>query len=94
MTTKKNSPGIRLALKVTPNARRNEITGYKDGVIQIKVAAPPEKGKANKALIDLVAETLGIRKSSITIIKGETSRNKVVLIKGISSENISRLLKT
>jgi uncharacterized protein (TIGR00251 family) len=89
----KNRPGIRLATRVTPNAGRNEITGYKDGVLQVKVAAPPVKGKANKALVDLLAEKLEIRKSSINIIKGETSRNKVVLISGISNEDISKLLK-
>jgi uncharacterized protein (TIGR00251 family) len=88
----KNSQGIRLALRVSPNAGRNEISGYKEGVLQVKVAAAPVKGKANKALTDLLAERLGIRKSAITIIKGETSRNKVVLINGISSENLSKLL--
>jgi uncharacterized protein (TIGR00251 family) len=91
--TKKDNPGIRLATRVTPNAGRNQITGYKDGVLQVKVAAPPEKGKANKALVDLLSDRLGIRKSSIDIIKGETSRNKVVLINGISSEDLSKLLK-
>jgi uncharacterized protein (TIGR00251 family) len=92
LSTYKNSQGIQLALKVTPNAGRNEISGYKEGVLQVKVAAAPVKGKANKALTDLLAERLGIRKSAITIIKGETSRNKVVLINGISSENLSKLL--
>jgi uncharacterized protein (TIGR00251 family) len=87
----KNRPGIRLALRVSPNAGRNEITGYKDGVLQVKVAAAPAKGKANKALTDLLAERLGIRKSAITIIKGETSRNKVILINGISSEDLKKL---
>jgi uncharacterized protein (TIGR00251 family) len=87
----KNSQ-VRLALRVSPNAGRNEISGYKEGVLQVKVAAAPVKGKANKALTDLLAERLGIRKSAITIIKGETSRNKVVLINGISSENLSKLL--
>ena len=91
MSTYKNQ-GIRLALRVSPNAGRNEISGYKEGVLQVKVAAAPVKGKANKALTDLLAERLGIRKSAITIIKGETSRNKVVLINGISSENLSKLL--
>jgi uncharacterized protein (TIGR00251 family) len=92
LSINKSSPGIRLAIKVTPNAGRDEITGFKDGVLQVKVAAAPEKGKANKALVDLLSERLGVRKSSITIIKGETSRNKVVLINGISNEDLSKLL--
>jgi len=91
---KKDSPGIRVAIKVTPNAGRNEITGYKDEILQVKVAAAPEKGKANKALVDLLAEKLGVRKSSIAIIKGETSRKKVILFNGISSEELIKKLNT
>jgi len=91
---KKDSPGIRVAIKVTPNAGRNEITGYKDEILQVKVAAAPEKGKANKALVDLLAEKLGVRKSSIVIIKGETSRKKVILFNGISSEELIKKLNT
>ncbi len=91
MGIKKGSQGIRLALKVTPNAGRNEIIGYKDGALHIKVAVAPEKGKANKALVDLLAERLGIRKSAVTIIKGKTSRNKVVFINGVSSEDLKKL---
>ena len=91
MGIKKGSQGIRLALKVTPNTGRNEIIGYKDGVLHIKVAVAPEKGKANKALVDLLAERLGIRKSAVTIIKGKTSRNKVVFINRVSSEDLKKL---
>ncbi len=94
MGIKKDSPGIRVAIKVTPNAGRNEITGYKDEILQVKVAAAPEKGKANKALVDLLAEKLGVRKSSIAIIKGETSRKKVILFNGISSEELIKKLNT
>jgi uncharacterized protein (TIGR00251 family) len=76
----------RLAVKVTPNAGRSEITGIKEGVLQIKIGAPPDKGKANKELVDFLSEKLGIRKSSILIIKGGTSRNKVIVIEGLSAE--------
>ena len=93
MSIYKNNPGVRLAIKVTPNAGRNEITGLKDGFLQVRVTAAPEKGKANKAVMDLLAEKWGLRKSSITIIKGETSRNKIVLINGLNSEDISSILK-
>jgi len=91
---KKDSPGIRVAIKVTPNAGSNEITGYKDEILQVKVAAAPEKGKANKALVDLLAEKLGVRKSSIAIIKGETSRKKVILFNGIRNEELIKKLNT
>ena len=94
MTVNKGSPGIRLAVKVTPHAGRNEITGFKDGVLQVKVAAAPEKGKANKELTDFLAEKLGIKKSSVFIIKGQTSRYKVLFIQGISDDALSKLIKT
>ena len=55
MSANKDSQGIRLAIKVTPNAGRNEITGFKDGVLQVRIAAPPDKGKANKELIDFLS---------------------------------------
>jgi uncharacterized protein len=79
-----------LAVKVTPNASRNEIIGFTDGVLQVRIAASPVKGKANKELADFLGKALGIRKSSISIVKGRISRNKVVAIEGISRDNILR----
>ncbi len=77
-----------LAIKVTPNAGRNEITGWRDEVLQVKIAAPPEKGKANQELIDYLSGALGVKKSAISIIKGETGRNKVIEIEGMGREEI------
>ncbi len=60
--------------------------------LHVKIAAAPEKGKANKELIDFLSERLDVRKSSIQIVKGETSRNKVVSIEGLDgAEAIRRL---
>jgi uncharacterized protein (TIGR00251 family) len=84
----KNSNDARLAVKVTPNAGRSEITGLKDGVLQVRVAAPPDKGKANKELINVLAERLGIRKSAVLIVKGQTSRHKTIIIEGMSGEEL------
>jgi uncharacterized protein len=88
LSANKDSQDIRLAVKVTPNAGRNEITGFKDDVLHVRIAAPPDKGKANKELVDFLSEKLGVRKSAIAIIRGLTSRNKVVAITGISQEEI------
>jgi hypothetical protein len=88
----KKSKTARLSVKVTPNAGRNEITGCKEGVWLIKIGAPPDKGKANKELINFLSEKLDIRKSSILIGKGETSRNKVLVIEGLTGEEISKRL--
>jgi uncharacterized protein (TIGR00251 family) len=86
LSADKNIPNARLAVKVTPNAGRNEITGLKDGVLQVRIAAPPEKGKANKELIDFLADRLQVKKSSVLIIKGQTSRYKTITIAGMSGD--------
>jgi uncharacterized protein (TIGR00251 family) len=77
-----------LLLKVSPNASRNEITGLSGGVLQVKIAAAPEAGKANRELIAILSRTLKIKKSAISIIRGETSRHKAVSIEGMSREDI------
>jgi uncharacterized protein (TIGR00251 family) len=82
-----------LSVKVTPSAGRNEITGWRDGALHLKIAAPPEKGKANKELIDFLGRKLGIKKSAISIIKGQTGRNKVITIEGMNREEIIKRLK-
>jgi len=94
MTADSSAKGNRLALKVTPNAGRNAITGVKDGVLQVKVAAPPDKGKANKELIDFLSESLGVRKSAIEIITGHTGRNKIISIEGMSQQEVLKRLST
>jgi uncharacterized protein len=88
----KDMENSRLAVKVTPNAGRNEITGFREGVWHIKIGAPPDKGKANKELIDFLSERLGIKKSAILIIKGHAGRNKVIVIEGLASEETGKLL--
>ena len=88
MNVNKDIQGIRLAIKVTPNASRNEITDFKDGVLQLKIAAPPLKGKANKEIIDFLSRVLGVKKSSIAIIRGLTSRNKIIAIEEMSGDEV------
>lgn len=69
-----------LQLKVVPGASRDEITGWLGEALKVKVSAPPEKGKANRAVLKLLAKLLGVSKSSITIVSGETSQQKVLEI--------------
>jgi len=81
-----------LQVKVRPGAARNEIVGLDGGVLHVKIAAPPEKGKANRELTDFLSVRLGIKKSSITIIKGETGRSKFITIDGLSPEEALKRL--
>jgi len=77
-----------LQLRVHPNAARNEVVGFTNGVLQVRVAAPPVKGKANRELMAFLGKALGIGKDSLTIVKGHTSRNKVIAIEGLSQADI------
>ena len=82
--------GIRLRLKVQPKARREGIGGLTpdpDGVaLKLSVGAPPEDGKANAAVIAMLAEALGVAKSAISVVSGATDRRKLVEIRGSTEE--------
>jgi len=84
--------GVELQLRVHPNAARNELAGFSEGVLRVKVAAPPVKGKANKELIAFLAQKLGLSKGDLTILKGHSSRNKVISVAGLSREELIRRL--
>jgi uncharacterized protein len=81
-----------ITLRVQPNAKRNEVLKLEDGVLHVKIAAPPVKGKANRELIDFLSNLLGVGKGAITIDKGLTSRNKVVAIVGLDQKGIMKRL--
>lgn len=79
--------GWLLAVRVTPKASRDEVTGLRtaaDGAVSlaVKVTAPPDKGKANKAVIDAIAKAAGLPKSAFSVVSGETDRNKTLLVTG------------
>ena len=71
---------MNIEIRVQLNASKDEILGWVEGVLRIRVKALPENGKANEALVSLLASVSGIPKSQIRIIKGFTSRNKVIYI--------------
>lgn len=69
-----------LKVRVIPNAKKNQIVGKYLDMLKIKVTAPPEDGRANRSLIELIANELNKPKNKIQIIKGHTSREKVIQI--------------
>ena len=81
-----------LAVRVTPGAKRNTVTACKEGVWNIKIAALPVEGKANKELFAFLSKKMGIRRSSLNVIKGQSSRNKLVSVSGMSQKEIARRL--
>ncbi len=72
--------GTRLRLRVKPGARKNAIVGVHGGALKLSVIAPPEKGKANDAVVALLANALDVPASAIEIVAGQTSQDKVVTI--------------
>lgn len=73
--------GSALAVRVTPRASRNEIVDLlDDGTIKIRIAAPPAEGEANDALIEFLAEILGVAKSRLDIVAGATGRDKLIAV--------------
>jgi uncharacterized protein len=84
--------GTILPVRAQPGSRRNEIRGEQDGMLKVCVTQSPEKGKANKAVIELMAKSLKLRKSQIELISGETSHQKRFLIRGITPEELAQKL--
>jgi uncharacterized protein (TIGR00251 family) len=84
--------GVVFAVKVVPGSRQTCVCGLLDDMVKIKVSAVPEKGKANKCLVDFLAKQLSAKRSSISIISGQTSAVKSVRVMGISVEQLSRKL--
>jgi len=82
-------PSVRLDVYIQPRASKTELAGMHDGVIKIRIAAPPVENAANRALIDFVAQHLGIAKRSVRVVSGDTSRKKVLELDGISAERVA-----
>lgn len=80
--------GLIIKLKISPNASKNEIIKTEEGV-KVKITAQPIDGKANKALIEFLSKHFKIPKSSIEILRGETSKEKTLLIKTQDDDKIS-----
>lgn len=74
--------GIKLGIKVVPNSSKCEIYGIIDGCLKIKLDVPPVEGKANEKLVKFLSKILGVSKTSIEILSGETNKNKILFIKG------------
>jgi hypothetical protein len=80
----------RLNVKVVPGSSRNQIVGWLGDALKIKVTAPPEKGLANEAVIELLAEALGLSSKDIEIESGHSSPSKIVAINGLDDEAIKK----
>lgn len=82
---------VRFEVYVQPRASRTELAGLHGGVLKVRVAAPPVDAAANRALIEFLAECLGVAKRSVRVVAGETSRTKVLEADGVTPEQIASL---
>lgn len=80
--------GVTFAVKVVPRASKNQIVGMEGDAIKIRLNAPPVEGKANEALVKFLAETLGVSRAQIEIVRGHASRRKLVRVRGMTAEQI------
>lgn len=88
------SEGVLIAVRAHAGARRNELKGGNDGAIRVSVTQAPEKGKANKAIVEYLAQQLGLRKSQLAVVAGETSPQKKVLAREIALEELRERIAT
>jgi uncharacterized protein len=84
--------GATLRLRVAPGARRDEVLGLHGDALKVAVRAPPERGRANEAVIDLLAKRLGVPRARLSLERGAASRDKTVRIEGLDPAEVRRLL--
>jgi uncharacterized protein (TIGR00251 family) len=82
----------RVRLRVVPNARKSEVVGIHGDAIKLNIAAPALDGRANEALVEFIAEKLGIARREVTLASGEKSRDKIISVKGIDEPEVRKRL--
>jgi uncharacterized protein (TIGR00251 family) len=82
----------RLKVRVSPGARRPGISGRHGDAWKVRVAEPPEDGRANEAVLRLLAETLGVPRARVTLVSGHSSRDKIVVLDGVEQKQTEQLL--
>ncbi len=84
---------VKFTVRVVPRASKSEIIGEHDGALKVRIASPPVDGAANAELFKLLAKQLGVSKSNVEIIGGQTSKTKQIRITGITAAQIASVLK-
>ncbi|MBK6588555.1 MAG: YggU family protein [Acidobacteria bacterium] len=93
MNLTEHPDGIVVAVRVIPRASRSEIVGEHDGSLKVRICSPPVDGAANAEIIRLFAKHFGVSKSEVSIISGETSKNKRIKIENLSVSKFEELIK-
>jgi uncharacterized protein len=84
--------GVTFAVKVHPRAKKNAITGELGDSLKVSLTSPPVDGRANEACIEFFAKILKVPRSSVTIASGQTSRNKMIRVAGLTAQQVRERL--
>ncbi len=84
-----HSDGATLAVRAQPGAKRNAVLGEHGGALKVSVTAPPQDGRANEALVEVLRDWLGVKRSQVELLSGATNRNKVFLIRGFTPQQLA-----
>lgn len=85
-----HAEGVILPVRAQPGARKTGVMGEQAGALKIAVTAPPEDGRANKALVEVLREALNLKRSQVELVSGQTSRDKRFLIRGVTVAELQR----
>ncbi|MGB7219239.1 MAG: DUF167 domain-containing protein [Vicinamibacterales bacterium] len=89
---RETSAGVELAVRVVPRARKTAAAGVRDAALVIRLAAPPVEGAANTALVEFLSEALGVPRRAVTILSGERSRHKRLVVSGVTARLVRERL--
>jgi uncharacterized protein (TIGR00251 family) len=85
---RESTGGVAFAVKVHPRAKKNAIPGELGDALKVSLTAPPMEGRANEACVEFFAKLLKVPRSSVTIASGQTSRNKVIRVAGLTAQQV------
>lgn len=94
MTPRTEADDSLLRVRVQPRASRDEITGWREGVLSVRVTAPPVDGQANRAVVALLATTLRVPPSTLSVARGERGRDKLVRVEGLGLAEVTARLRS
>jgi uncharacterized protein (TIGR00251 family) len=92
ITIAPHQDGSILAVRAQPGAKRNTVLGEQAGALKIAVTAPPEDGRANAALVEVLRDWLGVKRSQVELVGGHTNRNKTFLVRGITPQVLQAMV--
>ncbi len=84
----------RISVKVQPSSPKNEVVSFEQGILKVKVAAPPVRGKANAELVSFLAKSLGLSRTQVSIVSGAMSRDKVIAVSGLPPADLQQRLSS